>query len=282
MVDPNYARAHVGLARALFSLSSSIGALTADAQVSQRRGLFGVEKAIAVDPELAEAYGTRSYLRRIYPGDWEGAQADLARVLALEPGNPAAQMNMGTLLTAMGRAPEAIILLMEAVKRDPTFDLAWPALGEAYLANGQIALAKDALTRALEISPEDTRALVQLGNLALIAGDPTAALAIYQRSSAEASRVFGSALAPHEIGHTTESQQALETLIARFAPDAAYQVAGIYAWRGEKDHAFEWLERAYVQQDSGLSALKFDPLLHNLRVDRRYTALRKKMNLPVN
>ena len=165
-----------------------------------------MEKASAVDPELAKAYGMRSYLRRIFPRDWEGAQADLARVLALEPGNPAAQMNMGTLLTAMGRAPEAIILLMEAVKRDPTFDLAWPALGEAYLANGQIALAKDALTRALEISPEDTRALVQLGNLALIAGDPTAALAIYQRSSAEASRVFGSALAPHEIGHYAESR----------------------------------------------------------------------------
>ncbi len=61
---------------------------------------------------------------------------------------------------------------------------------------------------------------------------------------------------------------------------AAYQIAEAYAWQGDKDKAFEWLERAYRQQDGGLTAIKYDPLLDNLRSDPRYHALLRKLNLP--
>jgi len=54
----------------------------------------------------------------------------------------------------------------------------------------------------------------------------------------------------------------------------------VYAFRGENDHAFEWLERAYAQHDSGLAEIKADPLLKNLQRDPRYAAFLKKMRLP--
>ncbi|MGO8924117.1 MAG: TPR end-of-group domain-containing protein [Xanthobacteraceae bacterium] len=58
-------------------------------------------------------------------------------------------------------------------------------------------------------------------------------------------------------------------------------MATTYAYRREKDKAFEWLERAYVARDSGLVTFVFrDPLLTNLRDDPRYKAILKKMNLP--
>lgn len=83
-------------------------------------------------------------------------------------------------------------------------------------------------------------------------------------------------------GRADESQRALDSLIDRDAHTAAFQIASAYAWRGEKDRAFQWLERAYRQHDGGLSVVKVAPGLRSLRGDPRYTALLKKMNLPLD
>ena len=69
-------------------------------------------------------------------------------------------------------------------------------------------------------------------------------------------------------------------LIKTEAADEAYQIAEIYAWRGEKDQAFMWLDRAYAQHDGGLIEVKADKLLASLRADARYAAFLRKMNLP--
>ena len=69
-------------------------------------------------------------------------------------------------------------------------------------------------------------------------------------------------------------------MIAKHAADGAYRDAEALAWRGEKDKAFEWLERAYQQRDGGLSEIKVDLLLDHLHADPRFNALLKKMNLP--
>ena len=73
----------------------------------------------------------------------------------------------------------------------------------------------------------------------------------------------------------------LADYIAKYHAESAYQIAEIYAFRGEPDHAFEWLERASAQRDSGLVFIKGDPALKNLRSDPRYTALLNKMRLPI-
>ena len=62
--------------------------------------------------------------------------------------------------------------------------------------------------------------------------------------------------------------------------DIAYQVARVHAWRGERERAFEWLDRAYARHDLGLRLVKVDPFLRNLHIDPRFTAFLKKMNLP--
>ena len=65
------------------------------------------------------------------------------------------------------------------------------------------------------------------------------------------------------------------------ADSAAYQIGMVYAWRGEKDQAFEWLQRAADQRDGGLTALKADPTADSLRDDPRYAALLQKIGLPL-
>jgi len=121
-----------------------------------------------------------------------------------------------------------------------------------------------------------------LGTTYLSEKNPTAALAVFERSSSDMFRRFGLALAAHDLGRSDESQRALDSLIDRDADSAAFQIALVYAWRGEKDQAFQWLERAYRQHDGGLSVLKLAPILRSLRGDPRYTALLKKMNLPLD
>ena len=87
-------------------------------------------------------------------------------------------------------------------------------------------------------------------------------------------------MAEHTLGNVKESQQALDELVAKYAQADAYEIAEAFAWRGEKNKAFEWLERAYQQRDGGLSDLKLDPLLASLRGDPRYKTLLKTMKLP--
>jgi hypothetical protein len=69
-------------------------------------------------------------------------------------------------------------------------------------------------------------------------------------------------------------------LIATYAKSGAYQIAYVYTWRSEQDKAFAWLERAYKQRDGGLSQIKTDPPLAELRADPRFGTLLRKINLP--
>jgi tetratricopeptide (TPR) repeat protein len=92
-------------------------------------------------------------------------------------------------------------------------------------------------------------------------------------------RMYGLALAYHALGRKKEADAALAELVKRFHADAPFQIAEVYAFRGESDRVFEWLERAYAQRDSGLMEVNGDPLLKDFRRDLPYAAFLKKMRL---
>ena len=92
---------------------------------------------------------------------------------------------------------------------------------------------------------------------------------------------MGEAMVEHSLDHAAESQRALDRILAvRTASQAAYQIAQVYAWRGQADEAFRWLDRAAEHHDAGLAYLKYDPLLRQIRGDPRYPALLDKLKLP--
>ena len=95
---------------------------------------------------------------------------------------------------------------------------------------------------------------------------------------------WGEALVEYQLGHQAEAQRPLDEMLASpwARSNGSYQIAQVYAWRGEVDRAFEWLESAYQHHDAGLAYLKYDPLLRKVRSDARYAALLKKMNLPAD
>ena len=280
-LDAGYSPAWAGLSMATYWVADSADTPEAFTD-GMRRARLAADKAVQLAPALADGYVVRAFFRTSYSWDWEGARADIQRALALRPEDPDVLIGYGGLLVSLGRAMEGAAVQRKVVQRDPLNARAWRALGAALLFSGQFAEAREPLNRSLEISPVQSIAPMLLGTTYLWEKNPTAALAMFERSSSDMLRRFGLALAAHDLGRADESQRALDSLIDRDAHTAAFQIAAVYAWRGEKDRAFQWLERAYRQHDGGLSVVKVAQGLRSLRGDPRYTALLKKMNLPLD
>ena len=104
-------------------------------------------------------------------------------------------------------------------------------------------------------------------------------MAEIEKETGEWEKLSGEALAYHALGRRYESDRALKKLIATHQNDSAYQIAEGYAYRGETDKAFEWLDRAIRQRDPGAPESKTNPLTESLRHAPRYADSLKKMNL---
>jgi hypothetical protein len=118
-----------------------------------------------------------------------------------------------------------------------------------------------------------------LGVILLLKGQSAAALDVALKQSND---LWGLALLPlayYAAGQEGASDAALQNLIELNVGRSAYQIAEAYAFRGEKDMAFTWLDRAYLQRDPGVTNLIVDPLIENLRDDPRYAAMLRKLKL---
>ena len=135
--------------------------------------------------------------------------------------------------------------------------------------------------KKLNLNPQANYVHLTLGKIRIAEGSPQQALAEIEKEPSEWGQFTGQALAYHALGREQDSNAALARLIAKYRTYAAYQIAQVYAYRGESDKSFEWLERAYQQRDPGLPELKSNPLFKNLRHDPRYSELLKRMRLPL-
>jgi serine/threonine protein kinase/TolB-like protein len=280
-LDPNYAPAWAGLAAATFEAANdapSVAEFTAMNQEAQT----AADKAVTLRPDLADGYVARGYLRAWVLWDFQGAGEDFRRALTIEPENSEALSKYSnSVLMPTGRLDEAVAMAKQALKGDPLNAENWARLGENQSFHNDYLAARESLQRSLEINPEQSWAATQLALTFLLKGDPASALPMSQRATEEGFRLQGVALAEHDLGNVKEAQQRLNELIAKHADSAASQIAEAYAWWGDKDKAFQWLDRAYVQRDGGLTYVKVNPLLKSLRPDPRFKAFLHKMHLPV-
>jgi TolB-like protein/tetratricopeptide (TPR) repeat protein len=277
-IDPGYANAWAQLANQQASLADFADG-PAQREATIAAALVSSDKAIALAPDLPDGYSTRAATRYRMRWDWNGAQADLARAMALNPNRAATLVAGGPVLFTLGRREQGLDLLRKAVVADPLSDGAWTWLARYTEAAGNIAEAKAAYARALEINPQQNWAHFALGNLLLKEGDVDGAISHYQRAP-EQFRITGMAMAEFTRGDEFASRQLLAKMEKDFAVGFAYQIAQVYAWRGEKDQAFAWLERCFPIHDAGLVRLPFDPAMDPLRKDPRFVALVAKLGIP--
>jgi tetratricopeptide (TPR) repeat protein len=147
---------------------------------------------------------------------------------------------------------------------------------------GDGAGAEAAARRALQIAPDRAESGSLLGLALLEQGRLEESREVYGGNPFPFFRLEGLALVSHAMGRPDESQAALDDLVRTQASSAAFQIAGVYAFRGEADRAFEWLERARAQHDEGLEHLLTDPFLAGIRGDSRWKPVLRKMNVPTD
>ena len=279
-LDPSFAPAWAGLGYARYSLNFFEN--KEDGR-SKAEAMEEIEKAIALAPGLAEAYAARGSLRLMDRFDWKGARADFDRALALSPGEPFALEQVGFLLQGWrGQMKEAVATLQKALARDPLNPTLVHDLGCLYLFDGDLVRARQTFDREFGLAGRAASGSdIWPIYLLLLEGKPKEALEASGTLEVEGWRYVGAALAEHALGHEPESVAALATLATpQFAYSLSVQVAQVHAFRGERDRAFEWLDRAFANRDPGMMRLKVDPLLRKLSGDPRYAALLKKMDLP--
>ncbi len=275
---PDYARAWAWLGSA-----HAVAAGWGDAPPAEgyRKARDAVERALVLDPNLADAHSALGLIQRSYDWDWAAADASFRRALAMEPENATAMRRSAGLASTLGRLDEALALGRRAVELDPLNAQTHLTLGSFAFYAGRHEEAIAAYNKALELNLQFDEAHFYKGSIFLLQGQAQKALAEMELESDPAWRLSGLALAHHALGRKKESDAALAGLIKKYQANGAFAIAEVYAFRGETDRAFEWLERAYQQRDADLSYLKGDPLLKNLERDPRYAAFLKKMRLPL-
>jgi tetratricopeptide (TPR) repeat protein len=275
-LDPGYAAAWAGQSE-VYSVQAFLGERPEEEGVRNARA--SAERALALDPDLASAHRALGYIKMKHDWDWAGADAEFQRAVALDPGSSWALANEGRLSFFLGRPDEALAFIRRAIDMDPLDALLRQFSADAAAAAGRLDEAEAGYRKALELSPEIFGAREALSRVYLLKGTPEAALGEIERPSASATGLYSLALIYHAMGRTSEADAALGGLIEKFQEVRAYQIAAVYAYRGEADHAFEWLERAYLQRDPSLTFTKIDPFLKSLAGDPRFVVFLRKMNL---
>jgi TolB-like protein/Tfp pilus assembly protein PilF len=277
-LDPKFAPAAIGLAKAYTFIGNEGWLPTKVAFEKAREAALLAQqldpKSPAPHVRLAEIYVT-------YDWDWAGADRELRQALALGPRNGDWARIAAQRAAAIGQWDEARQLGIEAVALDPLDPNVHMILGwSIYLHTGDFAEAEQSFRRGLQIAPKWGSGQYFLGQAVMLQGHIEPALAEFRKETPDDGQFEGSAMAYFAAGRKSESDAALAEAIRHNGYSWPSEMARVYAFRGEKDRAFEWLERAFDLRDEDLYVIKSDPLLKNLEGDPRYKAFLRKMNLP--
>jgi TolB-like protein/DNA-binding winged helix-turn-helix (wHTH) protein/Flp pilus assembly protein TadD len=245
-----------------------------------RKARGDAERAVALDPASASGYLALANTQIDYDWDWDAAKISLTKAAAIEPGNIEVFRLQSHLSRILGNLDQAINLYEHVVELDPLRANSYSGLEYLLYVAGRYDEARAAMQKALDLNSRATNVHLTQCKMLITEGKPQQALAEIEMEPIDWAKLTGQALAYHALGNEQGSTTALTSLITKYGDDGAFQIAQVYAARGESNKAFEWLDHAYKQRDPGLPELNSDPLFKSLHRDPRYTDLLNKMHLP--
>ena len=279
-LDPGFALAWAGVARTntwLAGFSTEGGQKSFDAHLVTARD--ALSRAFTIEPDLPDALYTRAWIETSFDFNWSAAAQTVSKALALAPTDPNVLIIAANLETARGNKAREIELYRKAVELDPVDVQARSLLAFALATSRQFPEAQAEYARVVELNPSAPWAHAGLGIAYLLQNKFEEAATEAQADAGEWARLLVVSCARWGQKRVQESDAALNELIKNDAETAAYQIAEAYGYRGDKDKAFEWLERARRQRDPGLSYLLRDPFLENLHADPRWNTFLHTMGL---
>jgi TolB-like protein/Tfp pilus assembly protein PilF len=276
-LDPSYPLAWAYLSRARnWQANTSLIPMEEGRRLSRE----AVERALSLNPSLAEAHAQMGRIKQQVDYDWAGANASFQRAAALEPGNPEHVRLAAFSAAFFGRFDEAFQMNRRAIDLDPLNASSWESVAWTEFVMGQLDQSAVDCKKALELNSDAETCAGILTLIHLLQGRPQDALPEIERIHGASIRAWQYAVTYYALGRKMESDAALSELITKYHASNAFDIAMVYAFRNETDEAFEWLDRAYAQRDPSLMSTKVEPLLKRLHKDPRFAALLKKLNLP--
>ena len=273
-IDPRYAPAWVGLSSNYANQANS-GLRPMDEGFRLARE--AVQKALEIDPEFASAHAQMGYIEMSHNRDLQLAASHLERALVLAPYDTGVILNAARLAQSLARVDQATAFDQLVIARDPVNARAHYNLGVDYLYSNRVDEAIASWQTTIALSPGFIGAWYNIGNAQLARGQSELALASFQKEPSEVWRLIGLPMAYHALGKKAESDAALAKLVAEHATVAAYNIAYVHGFRGEKDLAFQWIERAIAYKDTGLSDIAFELAFAGMRQDPRWAQMLRKL-----
>ncbi len=275
-LDPEYALAYAERAEAW----TLWGDLTGQRPTAYPKARSDAEKAVAIAPALAEARAALGFVRCFVDWNFADGLTELKRAKELSPTNPTANDLLARIIVYLGRFDEAERQARQAVELDPLSTVTQGNLARVLFYAGKLDEADAAARKAAELQPAGASNHRWQVLIAAQRGDGEGVLREAQLEPDEGYRRFELAVAQYVVGDRQAADAALANLLAKAREGFAYQIAEVYAVRGEKDKAFDWLQISFDDRDAGMLGLLVDPLLRGLRDDPRYKNLLAKLGLP--
>jgi TolB-like protein/Tfp pilus assembly protein PilF len=279
--DPRYAQAYAGLA-ATYDMLGTVELLPPNKAFPS--AIDFANKALQLDDTLSEAFTARALAECYYELNWAASDRDFQRAIALDPSSAFAHHWYGEYFSSVGNAERAISELKIARELDP---LSFPlnlALARMYREAHHYEEAIQQCKQILSLAPDFPMAHWVLGQVYL-------AKRQYAEATSELRRANELGTTPLIVcdlgcvyaasGKKTEARAILASLESKsqFSYVSPYLIASIYSQLGEKDQAFNWLEKAFDRRD-GISYLAADPMMDPLRSDPRFADLIQRLHLP--
>ena len=274
-LDPEFAPAYADRGRAYFRQVAN-GYTPVHAGIAKVTEL--ANQAMKLDPKLAAPYILVASVKMTSSHDWAGARRAIDEALALDPTNTTVLFTDAFFTRTVGSSEVALAQFRKMLERDPLNLLSRRYVARACYYAGRLDEAEAMLRQVLALEPAFPATHYELGRVLLARGQVAQAMTEFEAERDPGWRAFGLPLGNFAQRRKAEADAGLAALVR--APDGQeFQIAETYAYFGDADQAFRWLDRA-IDNDPGIQWLRGDPLLHGLLGDPRYAALLRKLNLP--
>ena len=274
--EPEYAPAWVGISRNYRNMAVS-GEL--DEIEGFQMAIEAAEMALQLDPNLAEAHARRGLLFLGFEQDHLNAAKHFRTAMELNPNDPAALQGVADFAASLGQFETAIKLGEAAVLRDPVDAVLRIHLGDFYRSAERFDDAIRTFETAINLNPEISAGHYKLASVLLASNKPEAALAEFLLDTDEEYALKGRALSYHALNRVDEFETSLKELQDRFGEQWPSEIAHVYAWTGDHDAAFEWLDKAVAINEGGIGTSRQVLWLTPLHDDPRWQVYLEKFGV---
>nr|MDQ3040063.1 tetratricopeptide repeat protein [Pseudomonadota bacterium] len=279
-LDPDYGLAYSRKARMLLDTLANGGLTGTKAVEAFAEADKAIQQALRLAPNQASTHIARGYLLMLRDFDWKGSEAEFKRAVELAPEDGEALFQLGVARASQGDLAQAVELTKKALTLDP-LNVVWDQWLVAYLMPlGRLDEAEKTVGHVIELKPNLFFNRYLLAVIKVLRKDVVGAKKAAEAEPAGPWQDFALALAAQIAPNRAAADEILQVSIDEYSSGWAFQIAQLFAVRGEPDQMFEWLDRAWKARDPGMQSLLYDALLLRYRNDPRYAALAKEVGLP--